>query len=462
MKKTVSLWIKRSIVLLLVTVFLPFNAISATEEIYAKPMDTVPDYLCFNELSAVEKAIYCGAFIGFRTPTGNAVKIDVSAFNIPFGKFDDNKEVSRAVFAIGHDFPGYSWLNNFTYRISGGKNAETLTITPYYSDYFSSDKDLKRFLNKEEAAVRKVVESIPASAKTRYDRVAYINDYIVKNCEYSMDAFRVANTPMEMNYYPAWTAYGALIDGKAVCEGYSKAMKLCLDLLGIPCVLVSGNGHEWNEVQMEDGKWYLLDATFNDPVYSGNVSDSVRESVMHDYLLIGQKTVSNFDRFGSTEHVGSGDYNYPEISTSDYDASNRKEEPLKVYNQPLYMRTDSETDDFSFGGDVTGDDLGKSTDDEKTTEDGNKDQDKKTEETTKASIKLNKKVNTIKKGKSKTFTVKGVNVTGKITVKSSNKKVLTVKKVGTGKYKITGKKKGTVTLTIKVGTVTRKIKVKVN
>ncbi len=67
------------------------------------------------------------------------------------------------------------------------------------------------------------------------------------------------------------TAYGALVNGRAVCEGYSRLFKAVLDELGVECELVSGyylNGesfepHMWNYVQDEDGNWYAVDVTMN-------------------------------------------------------------------------------------------------------------------------------------------------------------------------------------------------------
>ena len=67
------------------------------------------------------------------------------------------------------------------------------------------------------------------------------------------------------------TAYSALIDGEAICEGYSRAMQLLLDRVGIRNYLVVGDGvneegteaHMWNIVEI-DGENYHLDATWND------------------------------------------------------------------------------------------------------------------------------------------------------------------------------------------------------
>ena len=65
------------------------------------------------------------------------------------------------------------------------------------------------------------------------------------------------------------TAWGALMEGKAVCDGYARAMALVLRMSGIGCGVVQGttkaNGanHAWNLVKV-NGSWAWLDPTNND------------------------------------------------------------------------------------------------------------------------------------------------------------------------------------------------------
>ncbi len=65
----------------------------------------------------------------------------------------------------------------------------------------------------------------------------------------------------------AHNAYGALAEGRAVCDGYANAMALLLRLSGIPCGVVEGEmnarPHAWNLVQV-DGAYTWLDATNDD------------------------------------------------------------------------------------------------------------------------------------------------------------------------------------------------------
>ena len=68
------------------------------------------------------------------------------------------------------------------------------------------------------------------------------------------------------------SAYGALIAGKAVCEGFAEAMLLLCEAADIPCLLLEGTAgagetaapHAWNLVQLH-GIWYHIDCTWDTP-----------------------------------------------------------------------------------------------------------------------------------------------------------------------------------------------------
>jgi len=101
-----------------------------------------------------------------------------------------------------------------------------------------------------------------AASGTEYERELALHDALVRLCDYT-------DTGPEIG-----TAYGALVEKKASCEGYAKAMLLLLELSGISSGVIIGEavnpdgqpgGHAWNKVFIE-GAWYHLDATWNDPV----------------------------------------------------------------------------------------------------------------------------------------------------------------------------------------------------
>ncbi len=128
-----------------------------------------------------------------------------------------------------------------------------------------SDKDNKNdyLLTKPERdSMRKELEKAVAAITAKADGLAdayakekFFNDYICENTEYVLEGKLVH------------TAYGSLVQGKALCEGYSRAFKLLCNAVGIECDLVSGTvekeGHMWN-VALIDGEYSYVDVTWND------------------------------------------------------------------------------------------------------------------------------------------------------------------------------------------------------
>lgn len=63
---------------------------------------------------------------------------------------------------------------------------------------------------------------------------------------------------------------GALIDGRVICQGYSRAVEEVFNDNGIECITVGGQGgnpgdmgnHAWNQAKV-NGEWYNLDLTFD-------------------------------------------------------------------------------------------------------------------------------------------------------------------------------------------------------
>ena len=70
-----------------------------------------------------------------------------------------------------------------------------------------------------------------------------------------------------------YTAYGAIVGGKATSEGYAMAFKLLCDLSDIPCQVVIGRrndaGHAWNIVEIGDS-YYHFDVSLFDETGGGD------------------------------------------------------------------------------------------------------------------------------------------------------------------------------------------------
>ena len=87
---------------------------------------------------------------------------------------------------------------------------------------------------------------------------------------------------------------------------------------------IASGAHMWNNVRMDDEKWYAVDVTWNDPTVYG-VTDAVSGYESDDYLLVGANTDIDGRIFSESHYVtnspayGGPNYtNGPELSDSRY------------------------------------------------------------------------------------------------------------------------------------------------
>lgn len=114
--------------------------------------------------------------------------------------------------------------------------------------------------------VDEIINSFNFTPSTNtYTKVKTVYDYVCENVTYSED------TSDDIVY----SAYSALNDGNAVCQGYAQLLYKFYTKLGIPCRVVPGYGYEiktvshgWNIVKL-GSYYYNVDATW-DAAYRQN------------------------------------------------------------------------------------------------------------------------------------------------------------------------------------------------
>jgi|GEM_PF-5190896 len=113
--------------------------------------------------------------------------------------------------------------------------------------------------------VTDILEETIKSDATSLEKEQGVHDYLISHIKYDSDNYDNNSIP-DIDY----TAYGALVNGTCVCDGYAKSMQLLLTKAGIECIHISGTvsgggSHAWNMVKLE-GEWYHVDATWDDPI----------------------------------------------------------------------------------------------------------------------------------------------------------------------------------------------------
>ena len=123
--------------------------------------------------------------------------------------------------------------------------------------------------NEMVAEVRAVAENLQAGQSLEEQQVRKAHDLIIKANSYKLEETIIEEKSGDP--YSVRNVYGAFKTHEIVCEGFARALKMILDDVNIPCVLVYGayvsstkyEEHMWNYVQLEDGKWYGVDATWD-------------------------------------------------------------------------------------------------------------------------------------------------------------------------------------------------------
>ncbi len=184
-------------------------------------------------------------------------------------------ELKTVIDVYTRDYTGHFWFNK-RYGYSGYLNSEnTEIITKIYMYCYADREGTALAKQKYDSAADKLIAGI-TSEMPEFERELILHDRLADHIAYE-DGDRVHD------------AYGALINGKAVCEGYTKAFQYLLQKVGIQSFMATGTGngdlHAWNIVRI-DGKYYNVDLTWDDQksdiIYTYfNITDEEIKSLSH-------------------------------------------------------------------------------------------------------------------------------------------------------------------------------------
>lgn len=224
---------------------------------------------CYNKLTEKEQNAYLKirtAFINHE----NSVKIE-----IPTDTADKIAEIMmNSDVLTSFNFPTGEDVFQYLYYEETGL---TESIEFHYN---FSKKNYDTIIKKADEAAEKVMSKF-TDKTSKYTKIKYIHDYIINNSEYDLTASMANNI------------YGALVKGKAKCDGYAHAFNYICQKAGIRTVTVLGRTvdsnadeyHVWNKVYYNK-KWYNVDVTWDDPV------NNLKENICYNYFMISDKAIS--------------------------------------------------------------------------------------------------------------------------------------------------------------------------
>lgn len=173
-------------------------------------------------------------------------------------------EAKKLYAAFTRDNPQFFYIGN-VYGFDGHQSGGSSRFTAFKLVYTMNAAERKEARIALDAVVDDLI-SVLSETATDFEKELALHDALAARCTYDGTAAGAA-APAE-TYPEAFSAYGALVQGRAVCEGYARAMQLLLHEAGIPSTVVTGfdenrQPHMWNFVTI-DGRNYHLDVTWDD------------------------------------------------------------------------------------------------------------------------------------------------------------------------------------------------------
>lgn len=281
---------------------------------------------------------------------------------------DGNLEIPKAFGAARDsylmDHPELFYIDVYKIMISAGRTGGK------YVAYIDSGKEANVYRNKaftSEAAVNAAIVQYNNAIKSIADEITQktegftgkrdkelsiaLYEHFSSNSKNYFYDFGTYNDGMEGNASTAsmaFTAYGALVNKRAVCSGFAMAYKAVMDYLNVPCIVVSGYsvgkdkkgvdldnmvGHSWNYVKLETAPkesattraseksydWFAFDPTWGNVQSRGQYAcmDTITASKHH--MPYGVISSSNYS------------LNYPTLSSRIYDkAANPNEMDTEI------------------------------------------------------------------------------------------------------------------------------------
>ena len=238
------------------------------------------DYFCYQYLNKKQKTAY-------KALVNAAQHMNMMLFSV--GKCTSN-DVAVAVQAVMCDYPQLFWLNQSYGTQIDDKDAKVTFNDPDgdYSYICADETDRNYKMSQMYAKIDDFIKAEINASMSQYEIELKVHDWLCSITDYDNDAAGASANRDSRGYEESWTAYGAIMNGKAVCAGYARAYQLVMNYLGINCTCIMAQSndqiHMVNAVCI-DNKWYYVDVTWDD--------DAIGDlDYIHDYFNLSYAEIS--------------------------------------------------------------------------------------------------------------------------------------------------------------------------
>lgn len=177
---------------------------------------------------------------------------------------------------LRYQYGGY--VCSLSYYADGSSYHYNLTYTIRYYTTWEQEQQVT-------AEVSRILSELDLDGKTAYEKTEAIYRYLVSSVSYDY-----ANLN-DNDYTLKYSAYAALINKTAICQGYAAALYRLMMEAGIPCRIIAGTAgsvnHAWNIVQQKNF-WYNADPTWD--------SEAQASSGTYSWFLLSDKNFHSHTR----------------------------------------------------------------------------------------------------------------------------------------------------------------------
>lgn len=218
--------------------------------------------------------------------------------------FESSKKIVEKVLnAFFADNPDVFYIKD-RYEISIS-NILVLSKVDLKLEYISNDiNEIEKMKQDLNAQIERINNEL-VSCKTDYEKELILHDILVKEIVY-FEHENYDEIPSIKH-----TAYAALVDKSAVCDGITKAFQLILGKNNIESIFITGVSenvpHAWCKVKL-NGAYYNVDVTSDKALNKEN-----NDLVLHSYFNITDQEIMNSHKFDDYDKLPKSDenkYNY--------------------------------------------------------------------------------------------------------------------------------------------------------
>lgn len=198
------------------------------------------------------------AFIKIKWLKSEAAAVKAAAKALKNRKYSTNFYSDTSYYPVFvkmlQQHPEYNY-NTLVWRNTNGTYG-------YHRGSSLSAKEQEKKLHAADQAAADAVRACITSKMSVKQKAKAIHDYLIQNCSYNEQVAAAGS-----RYHDAFTAYGALVDGSAVCQGYAAAFNLMAGKCGLQSMTVCGRAagvpHAWNYIK-NGSKYRYIDCTWDD------------------------------------------------------------------------------------------------------------------------------------------------------------------------------------------------------